>query len=86
MLIDRRNCDLEQHRHQFLRKPDGFIRHAHLDAVLARLPGEDQKLGGAVADLEFVFFLFHGLLLKFGVDLLNPALRLNPSNSRGLNV
>ena len=53
MLIDRRHRDLEQRRHQLLGEPDGFVGHADFDAVLAGLPGENQKLGGAVADLEF---------------------------------
>ena len=59
MLIDRRNCDFKQRRHQFLRQPDGFLRYPDLNAIFARLPGKYQELGSAVADLEFAFF-FHG--------------------------
>jgi hypothetical protein len=64
MLIDGRNGDLEQRGHQLLGQPDGFLHHTDFDPVLARLPGEDQKLGGAVADLEFVLFLLHGVFLQ----------------------
>lgn len=49
----------EQHADQLLRQPDRFLRHADFDAVLARLPGEDEELGGAVVDLEFSFSFFH---------------------------
>ena len=49
----------EEHADQLLRQPDRLILHPHLDGVLARLLGEDQELGGAVANLELAFF-FHG--------------------------
>jgi len=67
MLIDRRNRYLEQCCDQLLRQPDGFLRDSDFDAVLARVPGEDQELGGAVADLEFLFFAHSGVL-KFACE------------------
>ena len=51
---------VEKHPDELLRQPDRFIRHPDLDAVLARLPGKDQKLGGAVTNLERMVF-FHGV-------------------------
>ena len=59
MLIDRWNADLEQRGHQLLSQSDSFLRHADFDAVRARLPGKDQELGGAVADLKFSLFLHY---------------------------
>ena len=54
---------VEQHADQLLRQPDRFIRYPNFDAVLARLPGEDQELGGAVADLKCLLFA-HGHFLQ----------------------
>ena len=63
MLRDGAAALVEQHADQLLRQPDGFLRHAHFDAVLAGLPGEDEEFRGAVADLEFFFFA-HGVSPK----------------------
>ena len=46
---------VEEHADQLLRQPDRFILHAHLNAALAHLPGEDQELGGAVANSQLPF-------------------------------
>ena len=54
MLGDGAPALVEKHADQLLRQPDRFVRDTHFDAVLARLPGEDQKFRGAVADLEFL--------------------------------
>src|SRR3989339_934926 len=58
MLGDRAVALVKEHANRLLRQPDGFLCHSDLDAVFVRLPGKYQELGGAVADLEFVFSLF----------------------------
>jgi len=61
MLGDGASAFIEKHADQLLCQPDRFILNPHLNAVFTCLPGEDQELGGAVANLELVFF-FHGVL------------------------
>jgi hypothetical protein len=56
VLTDRSNIDSKQLSHQLLCQPDGLIFIPYLDASLARLPGENQKLGGAVADESIAHF------------------------------
>jgi len=51
---------VEKGADQLLRQPDRFIRYPHLHALLARLSGEDQKLNGTIADLNFIFS-FHNI-------------------------
>jgi len=59
MLVDCRHSDAEQNGDEFLSEPDGFVLDTNFDAFFPGLRGEDEELGGAVADLEF-FIRFHG--------------------------
>lgn len=54
MLGDGASAFVEKNADQLPRQPNGFLRHANLDTLLPVLPGENQKLGGGVADLEFL--------------------------------
>jgi hypothetical protein len=51
-IADREHVHLEQHTHELLRQPHRIILHPHLDPLLARLLGEDEKLRRAVADAQ----------------------------------
>src|SRR5580658_1031571 len=53
----------EKYADQLLRQPNGFLRYADLDTVLARLSREDEELSRAVADLEFLLGS-HGAVLQ----------------------
>ena len=43
MLVDGDSDPSNKHADELLRQPDGFLRDADFDAVLARLPGEDRN-------------------------------------------
>ena len=60
MLGDGAATFVEQRADQLLRQPDGFVRDPNFDAVLAGLPGKDQELGGAIADLKFFLIVHSG--------------------------
>ena len=66
VLADRAHIHLKQRADQFLRQPYGSIFHANFDAFFTRLRGEDEKLGGAVADLYFLFLLM--VLIPFHIQ------------------
>lgn len=59
MLADGAHIHRKQLGHQLLRQPDGIVLVARLDALLASLGGEDQELGGAIAD-QLVLVIGHG--------------------------
>lgn len=50
MFIDRPHVHAEQRSHPLLRQPDRIVLVTGLDALIARLAGEDQELDSAVAD------------------------------------
>jgi hypothetical protein len=54
VLIDGADINIEEHGHELLGEPDGLVLVACLDALPAGLAGEDEKLGGAVADAFFL--------------------------------
>ena len=63
VFIDGWHTDGKKLRHELLRQPDGFILIAGFNALLSRLPGENQKLRRAVADKPYrafaIFFSRH---------------------------
>lgn len=89
VFADRSDIDVEQPRHRLLRQPDRLVLVAHFESVPARLGGEDEKLGGGVADVLLVGHLgwkvFQRtvfispakarLILReaFGAEILDPA-------------
>jgi hypothetical protein len=55
---------VKEYTNQFLRQPDGFIRHTNFDSVFASLLGKDQELSRAVPNLEFFIRTHACLFLK----------------------
>jgi hypothetical protein len=60
VLVDGPNVDFEK-GHQLLCQPNRVVGHSNFNAVLTALTGENEDLGRAVADLEFLFVAHESL-------------------------
>ena len=54
VLTDCADINIEEDADELLGKPDGLVLHANFDALFPGLRGEDEELGGAVANLNFL--------------------------------
>ena len=61
VFVDRWDRDIEEFGDEFLGEPDGFVLETHLKLIFSGLAGENEELGGGIADVHEEL----GLILRF---------------------